>query len=148
MCHRAVIIGEFFTVSELIFSMQNSIPCRSHCPHSFTVSLCWLYESNSYCLCSGVVSKVDHRQFQTVSKSNPRLFGGYDFFGANNFYFGRSDLIIGTEWLHRVLGPCLAPQSDTFNISRFSGGEFMKIQDVERRKFPFFSDFFVNTTPI
>ena len=70
------------------------------------------------------------------------------FFGANNFYFGRSDLIIGTEWLHRVLGPCLAPQSDTFNISRFSGGEFMKIQDVERRKLPFFQDFFVNTTPI
>ena len=76
-----------------------------------------------------------HDHLRRSKEIQPQVF---QFFGANNFYFGRSDLIIGTEWLHRVLGPCLAPQSDTFNISRFSGGEFMKIQDVERRKLPFF----------
>ena len=83
-----------------------------------------------------------------VSKSNPRFFGGYELYGAHNFYFGRSDLIIGTGWLHRVLEPCLARESDSFNNSRFLGGEFFKIRYVELRNLPIFGDIFVSKTPI
>ena len=57
------------------------------------------------------IARMSGKQIQ------PQVIWRYYFFGANNFYFGRSDFIIGTEWLHRVLGPCLALEGDTFNIS-------------------------------
>ena len=69
-------------------------------------------------------------------------------YGPAGTFFGPFEFIIGRVGLQGGQEPLTAVLWSNVIISRFLGGEFMKIRNVKFRKLPIFEDFFVNTALI